>query len=146
VEATALSTDLTEARSLIQIELSVITLDGEQLISGLVDCAATLDFVSEDFVRHFSLQTHKSKVKTLVQLTNGQRVTSSTVCEITYFELARHEFKRNFYVLRDVRVAGMVLGLPWLNGDQASLQFCTTRVFTLMDGAIVEIQTKDRRP
>jgi hypothetical protein len=46
--ATTLLTNLTEARPLIQTELIVKTLDGGQLISGLVDCAATLDFVSED--------------------------------------------------------------------------------------------------
>jgi hypothetical protein len=62
-----------------------------QLISGLVNCLATHDFVSEDFVRRFSLSTLKSKIKTPIRLANGQRVTSFTVCEIT-FELARHEF------------------------------------------------------
>jgi hypothetical protein len=43
-EATTLLTDLTEARPLVRTELTVKT-DGGQLISGLVDCAATLDFV-----------------------------------------------------------------------------------------------------
>jgi hypothetical protein len=98
--ATALLTDLTEARPLIRTELTVKTLDGGQLISGLVDCAATLNFVSEDFVRRFALLTRKSLTKTQVRLANGKRVTSSTVCDVT-FELARHEFKRIFYVLRD---------------------------------------------
>jgi hypothetical protein len=60
-----------------------------------VDCAATLDFVSEDFVRRFALQTRKSLTKTPLRLANGQRVTSSKVSDVT-FELARHEFKRNF--------------------------------------------------
>jgi hypothetical protein len=72
------------------------TLDGGHLITGLVDCAATLDFVSEDFVRRFALQTRKPLTKTHVPLANGQRVTSSTVCDVT-FELARHEFQRTFY-------------------------------------------------
>jgi hypothetical protein len=44
--ATALLTDLTEARQLIRIELTLKTSDGGHQISGLVDCAATLDFVS----------------------------------------------------------------------------------------------------
>jgi hypothetical protein len=57
-----MSTDLTEARPLIRTELFVKTSDGKQQISGLVDCGATLDFVSEDFVRRFSLPTRKSKV------------------------------------------------------------------------------------
>jgi hypothetical protein len=60
-----------------------------------VDCAVTLDFISEDFVRRFALQARKSLTKTLVRLANGQRVTSSTFCDVT-FELARHEFKRTF--------------------------------------------------
>jgi hypothetical protein len=48
---TALLTDLAEARPLIRTELIVKTHDGGHQISGLMDCAATLDFVSEDFVQ-----------------------------------------------------------------------------------------------
>jgi hypothetical protein len=44
--ATALLTDLTKARPLIRTELTVKTTEGEHQISGLVDCAATLDFVT----------------------------------------------------------------------------------------------------
>jgi methyl coenzyme M reductase subunit C len=94
--------------------MTVKTLDGGHLISRLVDCAATLDFVSEDFVRRFALQTRKSLTKTLVRLANGQRVTSSTVCDVT-FELARHEFQRASYVLRDLRTVDLNMGLPWLD-------------------------------
>jgi hypothetical protein len=93
--ATALLTDLTEARPLIRTEVTVKTHDGGHQISGLVDCAATLDFVSEDFVRRFALQTREFVTKKHVRLANGQRVTSSTVCDVT-FELARHEFQRTF--------------------------------------------------
>jgi hypothetical protein len=53
--ATTLLADLTEARPLIRTKLIVKTLDGGHRISGLVDCAATLDFVSEDFARRFAL-------------------------------------------------------------------------------------------
>jgi hypothetical protein len=109
--ATALLADLTEARPLIRTELTVKTSDGGHLISGLVDCAATLDFVSDDFVRRFALQTRKSLTKIPFRLANGQRVTSSTVCDDT-FELARHEFHRNFYVLRDLRDVDLIMGLP----------------------------------
>jgi hypothetical protein len=86
----------------------VKTPDGGHQISGLVDCAWTLDFLSEDFVRRFALQTRKSATKTPVRLANGQRVTSSTVIDVT-FELARHEFHRTFYVLRDLRAADLIL-------------------------------------
>jgi hypothetical protein len=119
-------TDLTEARPLIPPELIVKTPDGGHLSTGLVDCAATLDFVFEDFVRRFALQTRKSLTKTLVRLANGQRVTSSTVCDVT-FELARHELQRTFYVLRDLRADDLILGLPWLDDEHASLQFGNTR-------------------
>jgi methyl coenzyme M reductase subunit C len=51
---------------------------------------------------------------TLVRLAKGQRVTSSRVCEIT-FELAKHEFERTSYVLRDLRVADLVLSSPRLD-------------------------------
>jgi hypothetical protein len=143
--ATALLTDLTEARPLIRTELTVKTPDGGHQISGLVDCAATLDFVSEDFVRRFALQTRKSTIKTPVRLANGQRVTSTTICDVT-FEQARHEFHRTFYVLRDLRTADLILGLPWLDDEHASLQFGTTKVFTLMDGTAVETTLEERRP
>jgi hypothetical protein len=115
----------------------VKTPDGGHQISGLVDCAATLDFVSEDFVRRFALQTRKSATKTPILLANGQRVTSTIVCDVT-FELARHEFHRTFYVLRDLRTCDLILGLPWLDDEQASLQFGSTMVFILMDGTAVE--------
>jgi hypothetical protein len=63
-------------------------------------------------------------------------VTSSTVSDIT-FELARHEFQRTPEFLR---VADLVLGLPWLDDEHANLQFGTTRVLTLMDGTTMEIR------
>jgi hypothetical protein len=118
-EATALLTDLTDARLLIRTELTLKTPNRGQLISGLVDCAATLDFVSENFVRRFALQTRKSLTRTPVRLANGQRVKSSTICDII-FELARHEFQQTFYVPRDLRGADLVLGLPWRDEEQAS--------------------------
>jgi hypothetical protein len=45
-KAAAMLTDLTETRPLIRTELVVKTLYGGQLVSRLVDCAATLDFMS----------------------------------------------------------------------------------------------------
>jgi hypothetical protein len=111
----------------------------------VVDCAATLDFVSEDFVRRFALQTRKSATKTHVRLANGQRVTSSTVCDVT-FELAHNEFHRTFYVLRDLRAADLIMGLQWLYDEQASLHFGSTSAFTLMDGTAVENTLEERRP
>jgi hypothetical protein len=93
--ATALLTDLTEARPLVRTELTAKTPYGGHQIYGLVNCAPALDFVFEDFVRRFALHTRKSVTKTHVRLANGQRVTSSTICDVT-FELARHEFQRIF--------------------------------------------------
>jgi hypothetical protein len=123
----------------------VKTPNGGHQISGLVDCAATLDFVYDDFVRRFALQTRKSVTKTHVRLANGQRVTSSTVCDVT-FELARHEFHRTFYLLRDLRASDLILSLPWLDDEHASLQLGSTMVFTLMDGTAVETTLEERRP
>jgi hypothetical protein len=108
-----------------------------------VDCAGTLDFVSEDFIRRFALQTRKYVTKTHVRLANGQRVTSSTICDVT-FELARHEFQRTLYVLRDLRAVDLIMGLPWLDDEHASLQFGSTRVFTLMGGTTVETTLEER--
>ena len=59
--------------------------------------------------------------------------------------MARHEFQRTFYVSRDFCVADLVLGLPWLDDEHASLQFGTTRVFALMDGTTMETQLEERR-
>jgi hypothetical protein len=39
----------------------------------------------------------------------------------------------------------MVLDLPWLDDEQASLQFGTTRGFTVMDDTSLEIHAEDRR-
>jgi hypothetical protein len=49
-----------------------------------------------------------------------------------------------FYVERDLRAPDLVLGLLWLDDEQASLQFGTTRVFTRMDGTL-ETQIEERR-
>jgi hypothetical protein len=53
--ATVLLIGLTEARPLIRTELIVKTPNGGHQITGLVDCAATHDFASENFVRRFAL-------------------------------------------------------------------------------------------
>jgi hypothetical protein len=98
----------------------VKTPQGGHHITGLVDCAATLDFIFEDFVRRFALHTRKSVTKTHVRLANGQRVTSSTICDVT-FEQARHEFQRTYYVFRDLRTVDLIMGLPWLDDEHASL-------------------------
>jgi hypothetical protein len=44
-----------------------------------------------------------------------------------------------------LRVDDLVVGLPWPGDEQASLQFGTTRVLTLMDGKTLETQTGERR-
>jgi phosphoglycolate phosphatase-like HAD superfamily hydrolase len=72
-------------------------------------------------------------------------VTSSTVCDVS-FELARHEFHLTFYVLRDLRAVDLILGLPWLDDEHASLQFGSTKVFTMMDGTSVDTTLEERRP
>jgi hypothetical protein len=40
----------------------------------------------------------------------------------------------------------MVLALLWLDDEQASLEFGTTRVFTVMDGTSVDTTKEERRP
>jgi hypothetical protein len=37
------------------------------------------------------------------------------------------------------------MGLPWLDDEHATLQFGTTRIFTLMDGTAVELTLEERR-
>jgi hypothetical protein len=137
-------TDVMESRPLIRTELTCKAFDCEHLFSGLVDCAATLDFVSEDSVRRFSLTTRKFQPKTPGRVANGQCVRSSTVYDIN-FELNRYEPQRNFYVLRYLRAAYVVLGLPCLDDEYSSLHFGTTRGFTLMDGTTPETNIEERR-
>jgi hypothetical protein len=62
------------------------------------------------------------------------------------FELARHEFQGTFYVLRDLRALDLILGLPCLDDEHASLQFGATKVFNLMDGTSVESHLEERCP
>jgi hypothetical protein len=110
--------------------VTVKTPDGGHQITGLVDCGATLDFISEDFVRRFALQTLKDLTKTHFRLANGHRVTSSTCCDVT-FELARHELQRTFNVSRDLRAADLIPGLPWLDDEHAALHFGSTMFLIL---------------
>jgi hypothetical protein len=53
----------------------------------------------------------KTSIKTLIRLANGLRVTSTEVCDVSFI-LTQHEFDRTFLILRDLRVADVVLGLP----------------------------------
>jgi hypothetical protein len=46
---------------------------------------ATLDFLSEDFVTRTGLEMRKLSTKTHDRLSNGQRVTTSNVCEVHFF-------------------------------------------------------------
>jgi hypothetical protein len=127
-------TDLTEARALSRTDMRVKTLNGGQQSSGLTYCDAAFDFVYENFVRRFSLSNRKSKTKIHVRLANKRRVATSISCESS-FELF-HEFARPFCVLRDSHVASIVLGSPWLDDKQATIQIGTKRFFTLMDGSV----------
>jgi hypothetical protein len=131
--------------SISTLKQSMETPNGGQLIFGLVGCPATLDIVSEDFVNSFALKTRKSQAKIPIRLANGQLVAYSIVCDI-HFELVRHEFQRTFYVLRDLRVADLVLCFPWVDDEHASSEFSTSRVFTLIDGTAVATQIEMRRP
>jgi hypothetical protein len=45
-----------------------------------------------------------------------------------------------FLVLLDLLAADIDLGLPWLGDEQAALEFGTKRIFTLMDGTVIENQ------
>jgi hypothetical protein len=45
-----------------------------------------------------------------------------------------------------LRASALVLGLLWLDDEQASFHFDTMRVFTLMDGTTLETQIEERQP
>jgi hypothetical protein len=75
-----------------------------------------LNRLLEDFVTFMVLHTRKSPTKTHVRL---QRVNSTRVSHIFHF--AKHDFVPTFHVLRDLRAANIVLGLQWLDDEQAIL-------------------------
>jgi hypothetical protein len=87
----------------------------------------------------------KSTSKTPIQLANGQRLATCKVCEVP-FTIAWQEFVRTFHALCDLRVADIVLGLPWLNDKQGNLKFGTKLIFPVMNGTSVENQAVHRRP
>jgi hypothetical protein len=86
-----------------------------------------------------------SSTKTHVRLANGQRFASTKACDIS-LNVTQHDFVRTFYVLRDLRAADIRLGLQWLDDEQATLKFDTERLFTLVDGIVIENQDIERRP
>jgi hypothetical protein len=62
-----------------------------------------------------------------------------------HYSIAQHGFVRSFRpALLDLRVAVVMLGLPLLDEEQATLKFDT--LFTLMDGTVVEIHEVEIRP
>jgi hypothetical protein len=63
----------------------------------------------------------KLSTKINVRLANGHRVASTKVCDIS-FTVAQHDFVRSFHVFRHLRAADIVLGLPWLAVEQATLE------------------------
>jgi hypothetical protein len=59
------------------------------------------------------------------------------MCGIAFI-VAKYELIRTFHVLHELRVADIVLGLPWLHDEQATLKFGTGQLFTLMDVNVIE--------
>jgi hypothetical protein len=106
--------------------LTVSSSGGMRQQTTMVDCAATVDLVSEDFAT-FGSQMRKSSTKTFVQLVDGQRDESTKVYGIS-FTVTQHEFAFTFHVVSDLRAADIVLGLPWLDDGQASNIFDTKRL------------------
>jgi hypothetical protein len=45
-----------------------------------------------------------------------------------------------------LRARDTVLGLPWLDDEQASLHFDTTRAFTMMDGTTMDTHAEEHGP
>jgi hypothetical protein len=103
-----------------QLFLSVSTSDGQPHGLALVDCAATLDFVSEYFVTRIRLSIRKAPIEYVyVRLANGQRVSTSTLCEVK-IALAQCDF---VHTIRDLGAADIVLGLPWQDAKQGTRTF-----------------------
>jgi hypothetical protein len=91
----AILTGYTKICPFLQIVLSVSTSVGQRQQTTLGDCAATLDFVLEEFAMRMGLQMRNSSTKTLVRLANGQRVASAKVCDISFI-VVQHEFVHAF--------------------------------------------------
>ena len=123
-----------------------IILNDDIKIDALIDNAASLDFMSEDFARRHNLQIDKVNSKIPVKLANGQRVVC-TQSVIVNMDIADHRYEnRMFFVLRDLKVADVVLGLTWLDEAEVTIKYGTQRILTLNDGTYVETASIDRRP
>jgi hypothetical protein len=73
------------------------------------------------------VRMRKSSTITHVRLTKGQRVSLTKVCDIS-FTIDEHDCVRTFHALCDFRAADVVLDLPWLDDEQATLKFGTERL------------------
>jgi hypothetical protein len=67
-------------------------------------------------------------------------------CVISLPHVAQHAFLPAFYVVRDLRAADIVLGLPWLDDEQATLEFGAEGHFTMIDGTMIKKHMIERRP
>lgn len=115
-------------------------------IEALVDNAASLDFMSEDFARRHNLQIDKAKIKMPVKLANGQRVNCGQTATVS-IEVAGHRYEnRVFHILRELKVADVVLGLTWLDDAEVTVKYGENRIMTLSDGTYVDTTSVDRRP
>jgi hypothetical protein len=91
----------TEILPLLQIVWSVSTSDGQRQQTTLVDCAAMLDFVSEDFVRRMSFQMRKLSNKTPIRL----ELTSSCYDQGVWHSFHCRSAQISAYVSRSLRFA-----------------------------------------
>jgi ketosteroid isomerase-like protein len=94
----------------LQIILSVSASNDWLATANIMDCAAIMDFVTEDFATQMRLQTRESITETTVRLANGQQVATIKGGEVS-FTIAQNEFVRTLHVLRWLRAADIVLAL-----------------------------------
>jgi hypothetical protein len=95
----------------------------------LVDCGATTDFISEDFVREKGLQTSGNPTDHFVIMGNGKRENCGLTCTVNLKAHGYHT-RRTFRVTK-LPHHHVILGMPWLSAVNPHLDFqqkiCTVK-------------------
>lgn len=85
---------------------------GKQLINVFIDCGSSHNFIHPSVVQKLGLKTHKVN-PVVVEVTDGNKLTTSELCSIFTWKMQGQEFKADLLVL-PVGGCEVVLGIQWL--------------------------------
>ncbi len=105
--------------------------------SALVDCGASQDFVSRDFVRQHGLQLTGNPADCEVRLPNGEMVSCGERCKVS-LRLQGYRVQRECLVA-DLPGHQVILGMPWLVEANPSLDFRRRTVTVRQQGRTFQL-------